>query len=316
MIAAMKAAFVGFGRVVSSPSLVFWLWVANVAAAFPLTLMLSRSLEESIGGSLVHERLESGFDMGWYGEFQADARGFEESFSPSIVGAGAFFDNLEGWFNGGLFEASPGLVGAGVLYALLWALFLGGIFHRYGSGTGFFRLSELLSRGGEFFFRFARLAVLSGFLYYLVYRLSVWLFGRVEDATRDVTMERTVLGYVVAAALLVAFLLTFIHVAFDYAKIATFKENRRSMLLAMVKGFRLVLGNLGRTMILYYGLALFGLLLLGAYYLIAPGPGQSSLPSVVFAFLVGQAYLIVKLVLRLTFYAGGLALYDSSGCRC
>jgi hypothetical protein len=100
--------------------------------------------------------------------------------------------------------------------------------------------------------------------------------------------------------------------AFDYAKIATYKENRRSMILAAIKGFRLVLGNLGRTTILYYGLGFFGLLLLGAYYVVAPGPGQASVPSVVFAFLVGQAYLVAKLLLRLTFYAGQMALYESS----
>ena len=84
------------------------------------------------------------------------------------------------------------------------------------------------------------------------------------------------------------------------------------MILAAVKGFRLVLGNLGRTMFLYYGLGLFGLVLLGAYYVVSPGSGQASVPSVVFAFLVGQAYLVAKLLLRLTFYAGQMALYESS----
>jgi hypothetical protein len=310
-MSSLKAAFSGFGRVLASPSLVLFLWLVSVVVAIPLAVSMAGSIEESIGASLVHQNLRDGFDMGWYGEFDARAKGVEKTLSPSLVGAGAFIDNIEAWLSGRLFEMLPALVALGVVYALLWALFLGGILHRYTDRRGLFRLSELFSQGGEFFFRFVRLAVLSGFLYYLVYRFAGWLFGRIEDAMRDVTVEKTVLGYVVAAALLVALLLTFIHMAFDYAKIATYKENRRSMMLAAIKGFRLVLGNLGRTTILYYSLGFFGLLLLGVYHVIAPGPGQASVPSVVFAFLIGQAYLIARLMLRLTFYAGQMALYES-----
>jgi len=310
-MSSLKAAFLGFGRVLASPGLVFVLWLVSVLVAIPLALSMAGSIEESLGASLVHQNLRDGFDMGWYGEFDARAEGVEKTFSPSLVGAGAFFDNIEAWLNGRLFEMLPALVAFGSVYALLWALFLGGILHRYSDRRGLFRLSEFFSHGGEFFFRFVRLAVLSGALYYLVYRFAGWLFGRIEDATRDVTVERTVLGYVVAAAILVALLLTLINMAFDYAKIATCKENRRSMILAAIKGFRLVLGNFGRTTLLYYGLGSFGLVLLGAYYLVAPGPGQASVPNVVFAFVVGQVYLVAKLVLRLTFYAGQMELYES-----
>jgi hypothetical protein len=312
-MSSLSAAFSGLGRVLGSPGLVVFLWLANVVVAIPLAVAMAGSIEDSIGASLVQQNLRDGFDMGWYGEFDARAKGIEKTLSPSLVGAGAFFDNIEAWLNGRLFEMLPAVVALGFVYALLWALLLGGILHRYADGRGLFRLSELFSHGGEFFFRFVRLAVLSGFLYYLVYRFASWLFFRIDDAMRDVTVEKTVLGYVVAASLLVAFLLTFINMAFDYAKIAAYKENRRSMILAAIRGFRLVLGNFGRATFLYYGLGFFGLLLLGAYYLVAPGPGQASVPSVVFAFLVGQAYLIAKLMLRLTFYAGQLALYESTG---
>jgi hypothetical protein len=314
-MSSLKAAFSGFGRVLSSPSLVLFLWLANVVVAIPLAVSMAGSIEESIGASLVHQNLRDGFDMGWYGEFGARAKGIEKTLSPSVVGAGAFLDNIEAWLNGKLFEMLPGLLALGCLYALLWTLFLGGILHRYSDGRGLFRLSELLSHGAEFFFRFVRLAVLSGILYYLVYRFAGWLFGRIDDAVRDETVEKTVLWYVIAGSLLIGLLLTLINMAFDYAKIAIYKENRRSTILAAIKGFRLVLGNLGSTAFLYYGLGALGLLLLGAYYAIAPGPGQASVPSVVFAFLVGQAFLVAKLLVRLTFYAGQMALYESPGFR-
>ena len=42
-----------------------------------------------------------------------------------------------------------------------------------------------------------------------------------------------------------------------------------------------------------------------------PGAGQSSMLGVGAAFVVGQLYLLAKLVLRLTFYSGQMALFDA-----
>ncbi len=144
-------ALTGLGRVLASPGLVVWLWVTNVVVALPLATMMSGAIGESIGQSLVHERLSRGFDMGWYGEYQAQAKGLARTFTPTVVGVGAFFNNIEAWLNGKMFEGLPGLVGIGIVYALLWTLFLGGILDRYGSREGIFNLERFFSRGGEFF---------------------------------------------------------------------------------------------------------------------------------------------------------------------
>jgi hypothetical protein len=101
--------------------------------------------------------------------------------------------------------------------------------------------------------------------------------------------------------------------AFDYAKIATFVEDRRSMLLAALRGFGFVFSNPAKTFGLYYGLGILGVVLLGLYAFSAPGAGQTTVTAVVLAFIIGQAYLIAKLVLRLAFYGGQLAIYEAAG---
>lgn len=307
----IAAAFRGLGKVLGSPSIIVWLWLGNVLLALPAAAVLADSIEESVGGSLVDEKLRDGFDMGWYGEYQSRAKGIETSFTPTVSGAGAFFNNIEAWFNGSVFEVHRGLLGLGLAYGLFWTLCLGGVLHRYGEGAGLFRLGEFLAHGGEYFFRFVRLAVISGVFYYAIYRFSGWLFRRIERGTQDVTSEESVFAYVVAASLGVVVLLTFVNMSFDYAKIATFRENRRSMVLATLKGFGFALSNLGRTMTLYYGLGVGGLVMLFVYYTVAPGAGQSTLLGVVFALAVGQLYLVAKLVLRLAFYSGQMALFDA-----
>lgn len=307
----LKALIKGFWRVISSPGLILLLWLISFAVASPLAWVMSESIRSSLDGSLVADRLLDGFDTGWFGEYEAEAKGLEETFTPTVVGPGAFYNNLELWLYGDLFGMYPGLVGLGILYALLWALFLGGVLDRYSGSQGMLNLSRFLSAGGRFFFRFVRLVVLSGVLYYLIYRFGAWLFGRVEQLTIDVTVERTVFFWTVVAAVVVAFLLTLVNMVFDYAKIAAFRENRRSMLLAALRGFGLVLSHPLQTMGLYYVLVAVGVLLLAIYASIAPGAGQSTPTGILVAFLIGQAFLVVKIMLRLWFYGGQMALYEA-----
>ncbi len=304
----MKAMLKGFWRVVSSPGLIVWLWLVNLVVALPAAWVMTDSLRSSIGASLVDEKLTESFDMGWYGEFETKAKGLDTTFTPTVTGVGAFYNNLESWLYGDLFKEFPGLVGLGLVYALLWALFLGGVLDRYSGGD--FNLTRFFCAGGRFFLRFIRLAVLSGIFYYLIYRFSGWLFSRIEEWTIDITVERTLFFYTLLAAGLTVFLLTFVNMAFDYAKIVTFKEERKSMLLAALRGFGFVFSNPAKTMGLYYGLGALGIVMLALYASMAPGANQSTVSGVAFAFFIGQAFLVVKLMLRLMFYAGQMALYE------
>jgi hypothetical protein len=62
---------------------------------------------------------------------------------------------------------------------------------------------------------------------------------------------------------------------------------------------------------LYYGLGALGVVLLALYASVAPGATQSTATGLAIAFFIGQAFLVVKLMLRLTFYAGQMALFEA-----
>lgn len=304
----------GLGRVLQHWWLVGLVWLLNLGLALPFAWVMAEEIEGAIGPSLVHEDLRRGFDLGWFGEFEAEAEGLAATFSPTLDGAGAFYANLEAWIDAGLFRQPPSIVALGVGYALLWAFLLGGVLHRL-AGSRFLDDPGFLAASGRTFFPFVRLALLSAVLYYLIYRLQAWLFHLVEVSTRDVTVERVVLVYTLLAAAATAALLGIVHLIFDYAKIATVIEGRRSMTMASLRGLGFVLSYPVRSVALAMLVGLLAVALVLLYSFVAPGPGQSSVVAVLAAFALGQLFLAAKLGLRLLLLGSETALFQSLGVR-
>jgi hypothetical protein len=138
------------------------------------------------------------------------------------------------------------------------------------------------------------------------------LFSAIASATRDTTVERTVFFLTAGAFVIVALLLAFVNMAFDYAKISTVLHGQRNMLAAAGQGFRFIFTHPAKTFGLYLILGMAALAFLGVYALIAPGANQASAVGVIAAFAIGQIFLVVKLVTRLTFFGGQLALYEAA----
>ena len=307
MMAIATAMRHGLAKVLAHKRLVLLLWLVNLALALPAAWLMKDALEGSIGASLVHEKMRHGFDMAWFHEFESNARGLETTFNPSVSGAGPFYGNAEAWLTGRMFGSLPSLVALGVLQAVIWAFLLGGVLEIYGRRPG---RTTFFAAAGKYFVRLIKLAIVSGPLYFLVYRLTAWLFQTIHRLGRDVTVERTLLAYALAAAALGALLLVAINMVFDYAKIALVVGEKDGVLAALRDALRFVRKRPLKTFGLYLGLAAIGVALLALYALVGPGGRQSSVAGVAFAFVFSQVFLIVKLGLRLTFYGSQVALYS------
>ena len=305
----------GVRAVARAPRPLLVLWLCNLLFALPFAVQIGLSLNESIGPSLVHEKLRNGFDMGWYGEYEASAKGIETSFRPSVTGAAAFYDNLEDWLTGRIFARHPVLVVAGGFYALVWLFLLGGVLDRFARPAESAVRARFAQACGLYFFRLVRLALLGLALYLAIYKLEHWLLARVDDLTRESTREWTVLGWSLAVYLLTALLVLLAHLVLGFAKVATVVENRRSVLVAALRGARFAAAHPRPTLGLYFGLLALGALLLVIYAAVAPGTTQSSPVGIVLAFFVGQLFLGTKLFVRLTLLGGQTALFQSLSPR-
>ena len=309
----VRSFVAGLEKVVQFPSLIAWLYLTSVLLTVPLALSMRTLLKDSLGSSLVHENLRQGFDMDWYGEFSSGGAGLADSFGPSVVGSLPILSNLEKLIDGEILQADRTILLAGLLFLLAWAFFAGGILDRYAHPDEPPTRARFFSQNGEYFFRFVRLLIISLLFYWGIFRwvanpLHDWL----EDATRDVTQEKTDILFTLLVYALEAFLLLLVSLVLDYAKIALVVERRRSALLACLRGARFVLAHPGSALGLYLLLAAVGLLLVWLYSLVAPGPGQSGTTTILLAFLVGQIYLIARLGLKLWFLAGQTALFQAA----
>ncbi|MFQ5718415.1 MAG: hypothetical protein ACE5IK_02590 [Acidobacteriota bacterium] len=309
MMTIREALTAGLQTVVCERRLVVALWLINLLIAWPAASVVSAALGDAIGSSQVSESLTQGFDMGWFGEFQHEARGLATTFSPTLEGGGAFLDNLEAWVSGTLFGRYPVVIGAAAGYMAVWLLLIGGVIDRFAVDRGDRSVATFIGAGGRTLIRFFRLALLSAVVYVAIFAAQRAVFSRLGDWTRESTRETPVLIMSLAIYATTAAALLLAHLCFAYAKIATVVEERRSMVLAAIRGLAFVLLHPRQTLGMAGGVLLAAGVGLVLYTWLAPGAGQASAITVGAAFLFGQLFLLTRLVLRLTHLAGQTALY-------
>ena len=300
----------GWRRVAHAPAVVMGVFALTFVLALPLALSLRSLLEAHAGRSAMSVDAAEGISYDWWQEFLSQATGLGTTFTPAIVGFAATLDNISSLADAQSEIAS--VVGALALYLAGWTLVAGGIIDRYARqrrtrAYGFFAAS------GVFFFRFLRLAAVSGIFYWWMFRyVHPWLFDewypRLTDA---VTVERT--AFFVRAALYGAFglVLVLANLVFDYSKIRAVVEDRRSMLGALMAALRFIQRNAGRTISLYSLNASAFVLLLIVWALLAPGVGGDGL-SFWLGFLLTQCYVLARLALKLQFLASQTSLFQAS----
>jgi len=287
------------------------LWLTGLLFALPAAVFIEEAVHEFIGSSLAHETLRGSMDLAWLEEFMEEAQGMSSTVKPSRLSPAGVLDNLELWFSGDLFRENLGLAALGILFAFFWTLMSGGVLAHLTRPEDYQGLVTFLAASSRYFFRFLRLVVASGVAYYGIYRFSTWLFPSIERATRDVTVERTVLAYNLIAAAFVALLLIFVRVVVDYAKISTVIEERRSMSLAASRAIRLVVSHPFRTLGLYCSMGLLGILLTTVYFFLVPDVAGSGLGHMVLALSVGQLYLLLRWVLRISLLGAESIVFQS-----
>jgi hypothetical protein len=300
----------GIRRVLSAPAILTGMFALIFLMAVPLALTLRGMVQTHLGSSLMADQAADAVNYDWWQEFRSQAVGLGASFSPSVIGFAAVLDNVSGVLDAQS-EIAP-VAGALGAYMVFWTFFVGGIIDRYARQRPT-RAHGFFAACGVFFWRFVRLAVVSGLAYWFLFAMvHGWLFDTwYQNATRDVNVERTAflwrLGlYLVFGALLVA-----ANLVFDYAKIRAVVEDRRSMLGALGASLGFIRRNFVRVTSLYVLNAGLFLLVIAIWALVAPGAGGGGV-SMWAGFVLGQLYLLARLFVKLQFISSQTALFQAS----
>jgi hypothetical protein len=300
----------GWQRVSSAPALVAGVFAVTVLTALPLALSLRTALEAHLGASLMAGEAADGVNYDWWQEFTSQSSGIAATFTPSIIGFATTLDSVSGLLDRRVL-ITP-IAAALAVYLSAWVFLSGGILDRYArrrrvDAGGFFAAS------GTFFFRFLRLGVAVGAVYWFLFvYVHEWLFAKwYVNATRDVAVEHVAFYWRLSMYAIFVALLAVTTTVIDYAKVRAVVEDRRSMCGAVIAALRFIIRNPGRVAALYaINVAMF-LVVVALWALAAPGAGGSG-PSIWVGLLAAQGYVAARLIVKLQAMAAETALFQRS----
>ena len=285
-------------------------WLISFLLALPLAALMRSHLAGSMGRSLAATRLREGWDDLWFQGFEVRAKGLAATFQPSVVGVGAVLDGLDSMLTGNLWLQHGALLGVGLVYALAWVFLSAGFIGTYvGRGEGGF-----MARGAHLFPRFVALALLAAPLYGVILLVILpGLGGLVETINRETIDERIHFAWVAGKYLVVWLGVWVVSLVVDYARVLSARTPKRGLIPVVRGAVGLVWSRRGRVFGLSACLLLVGAALFGAHAIVAPGAGDATWAAVLAAFLVSQAYLFARILLRCATFASECVLADQPG---
>jgi hypothetical protein len=310
-MAKVLAVFVdGLWRVTRAPAVLFGVFLVTLLMVIPPGLLVKAGIAGGLGNSRVAEQMAGGVNMEWWEQYLESATGLDRTFTPTVIGFAAVLDNLSQFVDN---QSRPlVMVALGTLYTVIWLFLIGGVLDRLARNRPL-RAHAFFAACGTYFIRFLRLGVIAGLGYYLLFGfVHGWLFSTLNRwVTHDLTVERT--AFVLRLGLYGVFgtLLATWTILLDYAKIRAVVEDRRSMLGAMIAGSRFAFRHPKKVGLLWLLNGLCFLVVLGLYAIVAPG-AKGSGTAVWAGFVVGQAYIVARLFLKLLLYASQTALFQMS----
>ena len=317
----------GVARLRRSPGLVLMVLATNLSLAALLALPLSNRLNADLENREAAGANLYGFDTAWWGAWHDGQSGPARDFGPEIFGAGFAFRNLElllkGQLPAGLFassgegegETAPGtavdatVLALGLAYLALQTFLAGGLIGVFRAPQGGWTLRGLLHGSGFYFGRLFRVTLVALVLASVVFRLNAPFARWADHHAHEAVSETTALAWAFGrhAFLLLALLL--VHLLSSYARVIVVVEERSSALLAWLSSVGFCLRQAPRVLGHYFTMVVLGAAALWIFARIDPLPWTTGYKTQILALLVLQAFVLLRIALRLSLLAGQTALY-------
>ena len=308
MSRAARSLAAGLWVVLRAPILVLVVVVMTMAAAAPFGALLGSRLQEALANQPPIALGSGEIDADWWAEFRAHAEGLAATFTPTVIGFAAPLDNLSAILDGT--RRPLALVAPVAVMVVIWAWLWGGILQRFNAGRGL-SPREFVAAAFAHAPRFVAISAVAAVAQLVLYlTVHAVLFGPVFNAlAANNDSESTAFLIRVGLYVVFAIPLVLVSLAADYTRIGLVVTGPLRLRDPLGDGVGFIRRNLGSVLVLYL---LTGMLFVGL--LAVYGAGEIYGGSHVGGWrgiLIGQVYIIARLVIRLTFAASEVQLFKS-----
>jgi len=298
---AIGAWFGGLWRVARAPWIAAVAYAALLVITVPLGLILHRDLPPPSQPIVVEPGAGPAPNLDWLDELTTGRGGLVGSLAPTVVGVAAPLDNLDRLLD----RRRPPLfaIGLSAISMMVWAWLWGGILSRYSDqGRPFFKSCR---RWFAPMLKVSAAGVLAAIALYLT--MHPLLFDLGWPALTAGASERAAFFWRVALAVPFLAVLTLTTLIADYARISLVLNDRTSTRGAIADAIKVIGGNLIAVgvLVLVAAVLLAGLLVTYGAFEFIPG---GSVPTLGRVILIGQGFIVARIVLRLVNAAAQVTL--------
>lgn len=271
----------GIKQVNSNKKMLFVLFIFNFFFALLITAPFYSFLYSTLSRSLMADNLIEKFDIKFLVELIPQHLDTIRPFAGLMLVAAIVFFLLSSFLAGGIID----------------------VFHRQ-EKTSFPR--QFFQGCGAYFLRFLRLMLIS-----LIFYCIAFIIFLIIQLILSSIFAGSAVGLIIPGAILI-FLMLFINMLFDYAKIKTVTGDKKGMFRTTFEALKFVFLHLKRTLGLYYLIFVISLVLIIILISI-----KSLIPAInwrliLLLFIWQQFIVIARLWLRMLFFSSQLQLYKAT----
>jgi len=282
----------GVSRASSQPKLVFVIWLFNILFGAFAYFRLNDLFSETIGRSLVAEKLIKRFEFSFLSEL--------------LVHHG---DKV-----GGVFSS---LILVALFYFLVSIFLAGGILNmikkveRPFPGEEQHRTfaSVFFQGGGKYYGRFFRLLIYSVILWVFFIGVLIFLYKLGGSLSEKGAKENVMVVFSLITPAVAVVLFNGIRMILDYARIRIVAEDTNQVFKTLFQSVGFVFKRLFRTSGLYYSLVLTGLVIFLAYRFLDGWIPKDAAGLILAGFILGQVFIFLRGWLKVAFQAGQYSFY-------
>ncbi|HPG39859.1 MAG TPA: hypothetical protein PLP19_11675 [bacterium] len=304
-----KAISNGITLVITNYKMALIVYLVNILLAILIAIPVYSTLKDNLSDRGVRDVMEQNFDYEWWSSFNFKAEGLEKTIRPALSsGFALLFDNFELFLTGKFTGFGTVIFFWGLAMVFISAFFNGGVIGLYADEKRTFSVSRFFSLSGFYFHHFFALALTMLLVVFVFYKTLHPLILNLADQSAGGTAGNAWPVYILAYLLLI-FIIFFIKIVFDYAKIILVLENKNSSWLCIWLAVKFVVRHLFKTFGLYLLLSVIGLCLVLCFGFLLDVVNASSLFILLTVILLQQLFIFIKIGLRFSFYASQLELY-------